>query len=228
MAAVNHHDDLFHGQRAAPTYRNFGAGSSDRAADKSFSLSIARVVNNQARALSISGVGGGPANDLDITLSPELNLVRVGNRGATGNLELKALSVTKSGHPVNRNLPAITVPDENDLAITVTDWSALDLQASPVRSAVPKKRSHILMVLLLTMQRRGELAKAEWTEFDFDNRRWRIPASHSKNKREHAVPLTSSAIAELKGYSYWRTGRVSYCRERIRRGMPIRSPSRGV
>jgi hypothetical protein len=102
------------------------------AADKSFSLSIARVVNNQARALSISGVGGGPASDLDITLSPELNLVRVGNRGATRSLEIKALSVTKGGQPVNRNLPAIAVPDENDLAITVTDWSALDLQASPV------------------------------------------------------------------------------------------------
>jgi Concanavalin A-like lectin/glucanases superfamily/IPT/TIG domain len=101
-------------------------------ADKNFSISIARVVNNQARALSISGVGGGPANDLDITLSPELNLVRVGNRGATRNLELKALSVTKGGQPVNRNLPAIAVPDENDLAITVTDWSALDMQASPV------------------------------------------------------------------------------------------------
>lgn len=61
-----------------------------------------------------------------------------------------------------------------------------------------KRRKHVLMVLLLTMQRRGELAKAEWTEFDFDNRRWKIPASHSKNKREHAVPLSRWAIAELK------------------------------
>lgn len=51
-----------------------------------------------------------------------------------------------------------------------------------------KQRKHVLMVLLLTMQRRGELARAEWTEFDFDNRRWKIPASHSKNKREHASP----------------------------------------
>ena len=60
------------------------------------------------------------------------------------------------------------------------------------------KRKHVLMVLLLTMQRSGELARAEWTEFDFDNRSWKIPASHSKNKREHAVPLTDWAITELK------------------------------
>lgn len=60
------------------------------------------------------------------------------------------------------------------------------------------KRKHVLMVLLLTMQRRGELARAEWTEFDFDNRRWKIPVSHSKNKRDHAVPLTRWTIAELQ------------------------------
>jgi integrase len=60
-----------------------------------------------------------------------------------------------------------------------------------------KKRQHVLLVLLLTMQRRGELAKAEWTEFDFENRTWKIPAAHSKNKREHAVPLTRWAIDEL-------------------------------
>ena len=74
------------------------------AVDKKFSLSVARIVNNQTRALSITGVGGGPGNDLDITLSPELNVVRVGNRGATRNLTLKALSVAKGGQPVNRNL----------------------------------------------------------------------------------------------------------------------------
>lgn len=60
-----------------------------------------------------------------------------------------------------------------------------------------KKYKHVLMVLQLTLQRRGELAKAEWIEFDFAKRRWTIPASHSKNKREHVVPLTDSAIAEL-------------------------------
>ena len=102
------------------------------AVDKNFSLTIARVVNNQARALSIAGVGGGPAHDVDITLSPELNIVRVGNRGATRNLTLKAIAVTKGGQSVNRNLPAISVPDANDLAISVTDWNTLDLNASPV------------------------------------------------------------------------------------------------
>lgn len=60
------------------------------------------------------------------------------------------------------------------------------------------KRAHVLMVLLLTMQRRSELGLAEWTEFDFVRKRWKIPATHAKSRREHAVPLTDWAIAELK------------------------------
>ena len=102
------------------------------AVNKNFTLSMARIVNNQARALSISGVGGGPGDDVDITLSPELNLVRVGNRGSARSLAVKALSVNRGGQPVDRNLPAVQVPAANDLAVTVTDWNTLDLQAQAV------------------------------------------------------------------------------------------------
>ena len=102
------------------------------AADKTFSLSIARIVDGQARSLAIEGVGGGPGNDLDVTVSPELNLVRVGNRGAVRNLTVKAMAVTKGGQPVNRALAAIPVAAANDLAVTVADWGAVDLQAQAV------------------------------------------------------------------------------------------------
>ena len=95
-------------------------------------LSIARVVNNQARALAISGVGGSPGNDVDITLSPELSVVRVGNRGAARNLTVKALSVDRGGQPVDRNLPPVAVPKGSDLAVAVTNWRTLDLQAQAV------------------------------------------------------------------------------------------------
>jgi integrase len=61
-----------------------------------------------------------------------------------------------------------------------------------------ERRARVLMVLLLTMQRRSELALAEWCEFDFENKRWQIPATRTKNRREHVVPLTDWAIAELK------------------------------
>jgi integrase len=60
------------------------------------------------------------------------------------------------------------------------------------------KRAHVLMILLLTMQRRSELGLAEWSEFDFAQKRWKIPAEHTKSRREQAVPLTDWAIAELQ------------------------------
>jgi len=102
------------------------------AANKNFTLNVARIVNNQARALSIAGVGGGPADDVDITLAPELNVVTVGNRGSARSLTVKALSVNRGGQPVDRNLPAVPVPAANDLAVTITDWNTLDLQAQAV------------------------------------------------------------------------------------------------
>jgi hypothetical protein len=102
------------------------------ATEKTFTLSIARIIDNQARALSISGVGGSPDDDIDLTLSPELSLLRIGNRGSTRNLAVKALSVDRGGQPVDRNLPPVAVQNNNDLTITVSDWNTLDLQAQAV------------------------------------------------------------------------------------------------
>jgi integrase len=66
--------------------------------------------------------------------------------------------------------------------------------------ACPSKAyQHALMLLLLTLQRRSELCLAEWSEFDFNERAWRIPDAHAKNRRGHIVPLTDWAIAELQG-----------------------------
>ena len=102
------------------------------AAEKSFSLSVARLIGTQARAIAITGVGGGPGNDVDITLSPELNVLRVGNRGAARTMAVSAIAVSKGGQPVDKALPVVAVPAANDLTVTVTDWAAVDLQADAV------------------------------------------------------------------------------------------------
>lgn len=46
-------------------------------ADKTFSLTLAKRVEGVTRAVSVEGVGGGPAADVDIAFSPELSLLRV-------------------------------------------------------------------------------------------------------------------------------------------------------
>jgi integrase len=57
---------------------------------------------------------------------------------------------------------------------------------------------------MLTFVRTSELIKAEWGEFDLDNRMWEIPAERMKKKRTHLVPLSDRVIKileELKLYS---------------------------
>jgi integrase len=46
--------------------------------------------------------------------------------------------------------------------------------------------------------RPGELRKAEWSEIDLEIKVWRIPAPRMKMRREHAVPLSSQAVAILQ------------------------------
>ena len=43
--------------------------------------------------------------------------------------------------------------------------------------------------------RPGELRQAEWSEFDFDERVWAIPAEKMKMRRPHHVPLSRQALA---------------------------------
>ena len=51
--------------------------------------------------------------------------------------------------------------------------------------------------LVLTAARSGEVRGAEWTEIDTDEHVWTVPATRTKAKREHRVPLTRHAEAVL-------------------------------
>lgn len=55
-----------------------------------------------------------------------------------------------------------------------------------------------LEFLILTAVRSGSVRAAEWSEIDFNNKLWIIPAAHTKTKQEHRVPLADQAIALLK------------------------------
>jgi len=57
---------------------------------------------------------------------------------------------------------------------------------------------YALQVAPLVFVRPGELRKAEWVEFNFDDAEWRIPATKMKMRRPHRVPLASQALAILR------------------------------
>lgn len=59
----------------------------------------------------------------------------------------------------------------------------------------PGDHNAIVRLLMLTGQRREEVAAARWTEIDTKSALWRIPAERTKNKRAHEVPLSKHALA---------------------------------
>lgn len=56
----------------------------------------------------------------------------------------------------------------------------------------------IVRMLILTGQRRGEVASMAWSELDEDLAVWTIPASRAKNGVAHAVPLSPQAQTFLR------------------------------
>jgi integrase len=69
-------------------------------------------------------------------------------------------------------------------------WRAAEVMAYPF--------GRLFQFLLLTAQRRDEVANAKWSELDLDNKAWVIPGARMKLKHDHYVPLTDDAVALLR------------------------------
>lgn len=50
----------------------------------------------------------------------------------------------------------------------------------------------------LTFCRPGEIRRAEWSEIDWDNKLWRIPAEKMKMRQPHMVPLAEQTLEILR------------------------------
>ena len=68
-------------------------------------------------------------------------------------------------------------------------WKDLENRAEPTAS--------IYRLILLTGQRPGEIKAMRWSGIDGENL-WTIPATETKNKREHKVPLSSHTLAVIE------------------------------
>jgi integrase len=91
--------------------------------------------------------------------------------------------------PGGKEKPRARVFSEEELKAFVTNLDdACRFQRLP----------HVLRVLLLTLQRRSELALAEWREFNFIEKTWTIPDAHAKAGKGHVLPLSDWALEELQ------------------------------
>jgi integrase len=77
--------------------------------------------------------------------------------------------------------------DDGEIALF---WRACDDLAWPF--------GPLFQLLLLTGQRRDEVAEAPWSEFDLDKGLWTLPRARTKNERAHLVHLSPAAAGILR------------------------------
>ena len=74
----------------------------------------------------------------------------------------------------------------------------------------PNRRcANVIRLLLLTGARKGEVMKATWDQFDLEAGVWTKPSSHTKQRREHRVPLSAAVVALLRDI---RESQPRFCR----------------
>ena len=61
----------------------------------------------------------------------------------------------------------------------------------------------MVKLLILTGQRRDEVARMEWGELDLEKKLWTLPKERIKNNEPHNVPLSDVAIAILEALPRW-------------------------
>lgn len=77
-----------------------------------------------------------------------------------------------------------------DPSETRSVWAAADKLGWPF--------GPLVKVLLLTAQRRSEVARMRWEHVDLDACLWSIPSSETKSNRQHDVPLSAPVIDVLE------------------------------
>jgi len=84
----------------------------------------------------------------------------------------------------------------------VKHHAALDYKELPAFMTAMRSESGVgvlaLRFVILTAARTGEVIGADWSEIDFENKVWTVPASRMKAGREHRVPLSGPAIEILE------------------------------
>lgn len=73
-----------------------------------------------------------------------------------------------------------------------------ELMRSIANASIKRTTRCLIEWQLHTMVRPGEAAGAKWSEIDFENQLWVIPAERMKKKKEHSVPLSDQCMGLLE------------------------------
>lgn len=95
-------------------------------ADKPYVLTLARRIGGQTRAVAVTGMTAGPSAPVDITMSPELSLIRVANAAGSSSAAVRVFCLDEVTTQHNLSDKGVPVPTNHDLLVSVTDWATVD------------------------------------------------------------------------------------------------------
>ncbi|MCP4862893.1 MAG: site-specific integrase, partial [Alteromonas sp.] len=125
-----------------------------------------------------------------------------GLAAATANHQVKllrrALNLAAEWGMLKKN-PAAQIPlfTEDNKVENYLDQEELENLLTILRTDRNRTVCHIALFLLSTGARLNEALQATWRQCDRVNQVWRIPASNSKSKGVHSVPLNDAALNVL-------------------------------
>ena len=67
-----------------------------------------------------------------------------------------------------------------------------------VAGALAEPWGVLVRLLILTGQRRGEVAGMRWDELDLEANTWSLPGTRTKNRQPNVVPLSTEAVEQLR------------------------------
>ncbi len=148
---------------------------------------------------------------VDEVTAPELlgALRRIEKRGAAdtahrilqncGQILRYAIATGRAQRDVAADLRGALAPEQRSHYPTITDPKAIGnlLRAINDYEGAFTTRCALRLAPLFFV-RPGELRQAEWSEFNFETKEWRIPASKMKMGEMHIVPLPTQAIKVLE------------------------------
>ena len=121
-------------------------------------------------------------------------------RTLCGRVFRYAIATGRAERDVAADLLGALTPHKDGHFATITDPKAFGKLLYEIDAY---NRSGILVHSALKLMpyvfvRSNELLRAEWTEFNFDEAEWRIPAGRMKMRRMHIVPLARQPMAILR------------------------------
>ncbi len=148
-------------------------------------IPIDEVTTDNIRSILANIMGRGAAETAHRALSQIKNIwifaitARITDRNTPADIIAKAELVEYS----NKNFRTITDPKEIGMLM-----NAIDNYTGEVTTIAALK------ILVLTAARPGNVRAAEWTEIDFKDNLWIIPAEKMKMRKPHTIPLSKQAI----------------------------------